>query len=85
VFTFVVSKVADTSQPLFAPDPKDPRNTFDTGRWVQELTLIRLPDRFAPGALVGGGGLGSMTFTLNDLEKVGKFSPGQKVTVELTA
>lgn len=73
---FKVEKVADVATPLFVPDPSDPNNTVDSGYWVQEVTLSRVPDPMR-------GGLGTITLWLNEVEQIRKFGPGQVVTVEL--
>ena len=75
---FKVEKVADLNVPLFAPDPLDDKNTIDSGFWVQEITLSRIPDPMR-------GGVGTLVFQVNESNDVGRFQPGQVVMVELRA
>lgn len=75
-FVFIVDKVADTRVPLFVPDPNDSLNTMDSGKWVQEITLSRVPDAVR-------GGVGTLVLQLTEEDQIGQFIPGQTLHVEL--
>lgn len=76
-FRFKVERVADLAIPLFWPDPSDPNNTIHSGRWVQEITLTRVPHPMR-------GGVGSAVLQLLEPDEIDAFKPGQVVEMELT-
>ena len=72
---FKVSKVADLAVPLFVPDPSDPNNTIDSGKWTQEITFSLVPDPMR-------GGVGTLVLQVPDLPQV--FRPGQFCEMRLS-
>lgn len=77
ILYFVVDKVAETRFPAFVADPADPGNTKPLGANIQELRLEVIPDEMR-------GGKGFMVVQLMDDTGIGKFTPGQRVKVEMT-
>lgn len=76
-FRFKVERVADLAIPLFWPDPSDANNTIYSGRWVREITFVRVPDPMR-------GGVGSLILQLTEPDEIDAFTPGQVVEMELT-
>jgi hypothetical protein len=77
ILYFLVEKVAHTRHRLFSPDPNDPLNTVDSGKYLQELHLEVIPDELR-------GGKGLMVVQLMEAEQIGTFKPGDKVRVEMS-
>lgn len=75
---FRVEKVAQLRHKLFIPDPNDPNNTIDSGRYIEELTLELIPDALR-------GGRGSAVVQLFNADHVGMFKPGDKVRATFEA
>lgn len=79
ILHFRVEKVANLRHKLFVPDPHDPEHqTVDSGLYLQELTLEVIPDEMR-------GGRGLMVIQINEADQIGRFRPGARVKVELTA
>ena len=77
IFTFMVEKVSALRHRAFVPDPDDPNNTVDSGKFIQELHLVLIPD-------VLTGGRGHAMIQLNNADDIGSFKPGDRVRAEFT-
>lgn len=77
ILTFQVEKVAALRYKAFKPDPNDPNNTIDSGKYLEELHLTVIPDQLT-------GGRGMMMVQINEADGIGTFKPGDRVKVELT-
>ena len=77
ILTFQVEKVATLRHKAFMPDPNDPLNTVDSGKFLEELHLVLIAD-------VLTGGRGHMMIQLNNADDIGTFKPGDRVKVEMT-